>query len=124
MIETEVHQRLRAYLRDQGHTQWPHHLTMARLVARALRVGRSALIQTDSLAAYQGSHRLSYLIPALLWPEPAVLAVPNELLETVLQQDIPNLQQGLPIIKPVRSGDVAGLTKILEDYWSPQLKAG
>jgi len=105
VIETEVHQRLRAYLRDQGHTQWPHHLTMARLVARALRVGRSALIQTDSLAAYQGSHRLSYLIPALLWPEPAVLAVPNELLETVLQQDIPNLQQGLPIIKPVRSGD-------------------
>jgi ATP-dependent DNA helicase DinG len=78
---------------------------MARLVARALRVGRSALIQTDSLAAYQGSHRLSYLIPALLWPEPAILALPDELLETVLQQDIPNLQQGLPIVKPVRSGN-------------------
>ncbi|MEM6450550.1 MAG: ATP-dependent DNA helicase [Cyanobacteria bacterium P01_D01_bin.105] len=104
MIETEVHQRLRAYLRAQGHTQWPHHLTMARLVARALRVDRSALIQIDSLAAYQGSHRLSYLIPALLWPEPAVLALPSELLQTVLQQDIPNLQQGLPMIKPVRTG--------------------
>jgi ATP-dependent DNA helicase DinG len=78
---------------------------MARLVARALRVGRSALIQTDSLAAYQGSHRLSYLIPALLWPEPAILALPDQLLETVLQQDIPNLQQGLPIVKPVQSGD-------------------
>ncbi|MEO0888558.1 MAG: ATP-dependent DNA helicase, partial [Cyanobacteria bacterium J06648_10] len=63
MIETEVHQRLRSYLREQGHIQWPHHLTMARLVARALRVGRSALIQTDSLAAYQGTYRLSYLIP-------------------------------------------------------------
>ena len=105
VIETEVHQRLRAYLRSQGHTQWPHHLTMARLVARALRVGRSALIQTDSLAAYKGTHRLSYLIPALLWPEPAVLALPEALLETVLQQDIPNLQQSLPIIKPVRMGD-------------------
>ncbi|MGD1896914.1 MAG: helicase C-terminal domain-containing protein [Phormidesmis sp.] len=105
MIETEVHQRLRAYLREQGHTQWPHHLTMARLVARALRVGRSALIQTDSLAAYQGTYRLSYLIPALLWPEPAILALPDGVLETVLQQDIPNLQQNLPVIKPVQTGD-------------------
>jgi ATP-dependent DNA helicase DinG len=105
VIETEVHQRLRAYLREQGHTQWPHHLTMARLVARALRVGRSALLQIDSLAAYQGSHRLSYLIPALLWPEPAILALPEPLLDSVLQQDIPSLQQGLPVIKPVQSGD-------------------
>ncbi len=105
MIETEVHQRLRAYLREQGHTQWPHHLTMARLVARALRVGRSALIQTDSLAAYQGSYRLSYLIPALLWPEPAVLALPDDLIETVLHKDIPNLQQRLPVIKAVQTGD-------------------
>ncbi|MEL6552464.1 MAG: helicase C-terminal domain-containing protein [Cyanobacteria bacterium J06621_11] len=78
---------------------------MARLVARALRVGRSALIQTDSLAAYQGSYRLSYLIPALLWPEPAILALPEHLIETVLQQDIPNLQQNLPVIKSVRAGD-------------------
>ena len=105
MIETEVHQRLRAYLQEQGQIQWPHHLTMARLVARALRVGRSALIQIDSLAAYQGSHRLSYLIPALLWPEPAILALPDELIDTVLHQDIPNLQQGLPVVKSVRSGD-------------------
>lgn len=105
VIETEVHQRLRAYLREQGHTQWPHHLTMARLVARALRVGRSALMQTDSLAAYQGNHRLSYLIPALLWPEPAILALPENLIDTVLRQDIPNLQHGLPIIKPVLAGD-------------------
>lgn len=105
VIETEVHQRLRAYLREQGHTQWPHHLTMARLVARALRVGKSALMQTDSLAAYQGNHRLSYLIPALLWPEPAILALPENLIDTVLHQDIPNLQRGLPIIKPVLAGD-------------------
>ncbi len=105
MIETEVHQRLRAYLREQGHTHWPHHLTMARLVARALRVGRSALIQTDSLAAYQGSYRLSYLIPALLWPEPAILVLPEDLIETVLHTDIPNLQQRLPVIKPVQAGD-------------------
>ena len=105
VIETEVHQRLRAYLREQGHAHWPHYLTMARLVARALRVGRSALMQTDSLAAYQGSYRLSYLIPALLWPEPAVLALPEHLLNQVIHQDIPNLQQRLPVIKPVQVGD-------------------
>ncbi len=78
---------------------------MARLVARALRIGRSALMQPDSLAAYQGSYRLSYLIPALLWPEPAVLALPEDILKSVLQQDIPNLQQGLPVVKPVQTGD-------------------
>jgi ATP-dependent DNA helicase DinG len=78
---------------------------MARLVARALRVGRSALMQIDSLAAYQGSHRLSYLIPALLWPEPAILALPEKMLERVLRQDIPNLQQGLPVVKSVQAGN-------------------
>ena len=68
-------------------------------------MGRSALLQIDSLAAYRGSHRLSYLMPALLWPEPAVLALPSKILETVLLQDIPNLQQGLPVIKSVQMGD-------------------
>ena len=105
MIETEVHQRLRAYMREQGHEHWPHHLTMARLVARALRVGRSALMQMDSLAAYQGTYRLSYLIPALLWPEPAILALPDDLVEQVVHQDIPDLQQRLPVIKPVQMSD-------------------
>lgn len=62
-------------------------------------------MQPDSLAAYQGSYRLSYLIPALLWPEPAILALPEHMLKPVLQQDIPNLQQGLPVIKSVQTGD-------------------
>ena len=78
---------------------------MARLVARALRVGRSALMQTDSLAAYQGKHRLSYLMPALLWPGPAVLALSEETLALVLQQDIPALQAQLPVIKSVQTGN-------------------
>lgn len=78
---------------------------MARLVARALRVGRSALMQVDSLSAYQGTYRLSYLIPALLWPEPAILALPEHLLEAVVRQSIPDLQQRLPVIKPVQLGD-------------------
>lgn len=46
MIEAEVHLSLHNFLRSQvGFPTWPHHLTMARLVARAFRLGRSALIQ-------------------------------------------------------------------------------
>lgn len=105
MIEAEVHQRLRAFLREQGETQWPHHLTMARLVARALRLGRSALLQTGSTSAYQGTHRLSYLMPALIWPEPAVLVIPKPIQQQIVQVDIPYLAQNLPMMKPVHLGD-------------------
>jgi ATP-dependent DNA helicase DinG len=104
VIEVEVHQRLRALLREQGYTQWPHHLTMARLVARALRLGRSSLIQTGASATYQGVHRLSYLIPALLWPEPAVLAVP-ERFHSALKADIADLVQNLPALKSIHEGN-------------------
>ena len=48
MIEAEVHSSLRAFLKAHNNTDWPHHLTMARLIARALRLGRPALIQTGS----------------------------------------------------------------------------
>jgi ATP-dependent DNA helicase DinG len=104
VIEVEVHQRLRALLREQGYTQWPHHLTMARLVARALRLGRSSLIQTGAAAAYQGVHRLSYLIPTLLWPESAVLVVP-ERFHSTLKADLADLLQNLPALKSIHEGD-------------------
>ena len=105
MIEAEVHQRLRAFLREQGEPYWPHHLTMARLVARALRLGRSALIQTGGTAAYHGRHRLSYLMPALLWPGPVILVLPDNLQQRVLNIEVPRLHQWMPIIKPIQSGD-------------------
>ncbi|MEA5462141.1 ATP-dependent DNA helicase [Leptothoe sp. PORK10 BA2] len=105
MIEAEVHQLLREFLRQQGHSQWPHHLTMARLVARALRLGRSALLQTGSTAAYRGRYRLSYLMPALVWPGPIVLVVPNAIHQQLVQDDIPTLLQTLPTIKSIQIGD-------------------
>ncbi|MEO0542121.1 MAG: ATP-dependent DNA helicase, partial [Cyanobacteria bacterium P01_A01_bin.105] len=105
MIEAEVHQRLRALLREQGEPQWPHHLTLARLVARALRLGRSALMQTGGASAYRGDYRLSYLMSVLIWPEPAVLVLPQALHGRVLQTEIPNLLQRLPMVKPVQVGD-------------------
>ncbi|MEM8614057.1 MAG: ATP-dependent DNA helicase, partial [Cyanobacteria bacterium P01_H01_bin.105] len=105
VIEAEVHQLLRNFLRQQGHTQWPHHLTMARLVARALRLGRSALLQTGSTAAYRGHYRLSYLMPALVWPGPIVLVVPDSIHQKLVQDDIPTLLQTLPTVKSIQIGD-------------------
>ncbi|MEM6251913.1 MAG: ATP-dependent DNA helicase [Cyanobacteria bacterium P01_D01_bin.156] len=105
MIEAEVHQLLRQFLRQQGHNQWPHHLTMARLVARALRLGRSALLQTGSTAAYRGRYRLSYLLPALVWPGPIVLVVPQAIHQQLIQDEIPTLLQTIPTIKSIQVGD-------------------
>ncbi|MDJ0701642.1 MAG: ATP-dependent DNA helicase [Leptolyngbyaceae cyanobacterium MO_188.B28] len=105
MIEAEVHQRLRAFLREQGEPYWPHHLTMARLVARALRLGRSALIQAGSSSAYHGRYRLSYLMPVLLWPDPVILVLPEAVRQRILMVEIPRLRQWMPILKPVHVSD-------------------
>ncbi len=105
MIEVEVHQRLRAFLREQGKPYWSHHLTMARLVARALRLGRSALLQTDALSRYQGRYRLSYLVPVLLWPDAVVLVAPEEVQQRLLMVEIPQLGQWVEAGKPIRTGD-------------------
>ncbi|MEO0012413.1 MAG: hypothetical protein RLZZ535_802, partial [Cyanobacteriota bacterium] len=48
MIEADVHSSLRDFLRQHGNRNFPHHLTMARLISRALRLGRPALMQTGS----------------------------------------------------------------------------
>ena len=94
-LEATVHSFLRDVLRAQRAQRdrecWPHHLTMARLVARALRVGRTALVQTGSARNYTWS----YLAPALIWPQPVVLVAPRVLQQRLLQVEIPHLQQWL-----------------------------
>lgn len=105
MIEVEVHQQLRAYLREQGKPYWSHHLTMARLVARALRLGRSALMQTDALSRYQGRYRLSYLVPVLMWQEPVILVASEAIQQRLLKVEIPQLRQCVQTSKAIRTGD-------------------
>lgn len=105
MIEVEVHQQLRAFLRQQGEPYWHHHLTMARLVARGLRLGRSALIQAGAPSGYHGRYRLSYLMPALLWPEATILIVPEAVQQRLLLVEIPRLKQWIPTPKAIRTGD-------------------
>ncbi|MBD2104987.1 ATP-dependent DNA helicase [Leptolyngbya sp. FACHB-261] len=99
MIEAEVHQQLRAFLREQGVPTWPHHLTMARLVARAFRLGRSALMQVGGSERY----RLSYLVPALMWPGPVIIVAAEATQQRLLQIEIPRLQQIMSLNKPIRT---------------------
>jgi len=105
VIEVEVHQQLRAFLRQQGESDWPHHLTMGRLVARALRLGRSALIQTSAFSGYHERYRLSYLVPVLMWPEPVILVVPESVQQRLLMVEIPQLRQWIQSTKPIQTGD-------------------
>jgi ATP-dependent DNA helicase DinG len=102
VIEAEVHAQLRAFLRQQGEPYWAHHLTMGRLVARALRIGRSALIQTGT---HQGHYRLSYLVPMLMWDGPAVLVVPIAKHQWLLQVELPRLRQWIKTEKPIVVAD-------------------
>ncbi|MEM9219743.1 MAG: helicase C-terminal domain-containing protein [Cyanobacteria bacterium P01_F01_bin.150] len=101
MIEVEVHQQLRAFLREQGESFWPHHLTMARLVARALRINRSALIQSGISSGEYAHYRLSYLMPALLWPDAVMLVAPQSIRNRLVMVDIPRLQQWMNTSKPI-----------------------
>jgi ATP-dependent DNA helicase DinG len=123
VLEAKVHEQLRAFLRHHGGTDWPHHLTMARLAARALRLGRSSLMQVGTAALYQGHYRLSYLMSLLLWPEPAILILPDTIRQSVLLGDIPRLQEWMLSDKPIHSGeewpgdDFQGLLITTPDAW-------
>ncbi len=121
LLEAEVHISLREFLRDQGEPLWDHHLTMARLVSRALRLNRSALIQTGSTFSRYG---LSYLMPCLLSDRPILLVVPLNLQKQLIEQDIPYLQRWLntnkTIItqgKKVNFDEFKGLSIVSPDVW-------
>ncbi len=101
MLEVDVHKQLHAFLQDQGEARWPHHLSVARLVARALRLQRSALIQVSAAAKYRGQYRCSYLLPLLLWPDPIILVTSPAVQQHLLQIDIPKLSDWLGFQKPV-----------------------
>ncbi|MGB0561611.1 MAG: helicase C-terminal domain-containing protein [Spirulinaceae cyanobacterium] len=95
-----------AFLRNQPPSQsqsaWPHHLTLARLVARALRLPRSAVIQT---AAMPQTYSLGYITALLLWPHDVVVVLPEAQQERFLA-DVQSLQGHLKTAKRVqRIGD-------------------
>lgn len=111
VIEAEVHGALRAFLRESKPDsapladRWPHHLTMGRLVARALRLGRDALIQTGVFPGSQGRYRLSYLMPLMLGSETAVVVGSEAVRRQLRDRDIPELQAWLGSDVVVRERD-------------------
>ena len=126
MIEVEVHSVLRDLLRLARSNSaslppglvpnWPHHLTMARLVARGLRLGRPALIQTGvPTGATQGRYRLSYLIPALLWKETVTIVAPKIVQQRLLEVEIPHLKQWLEVDRAIQIADGENRHPILDD---------
>lgn len=101
-IEADVHSSLRDFLRQHGNRNFPHHLTMARLIARALRLERPALMQTGSSV---GKYCLSYLMPILLGDWSVIVVAPIATQQYLLKTEIPKLQTWLGVTKKVRIGD-------------------
>lgn len=105
MIEAEVHGALRAFLRESPDDRWPHHLTMGRLVARALRLGRGALIQTGVFPGSVERYAPSYLMPALMGAQTAIAVAPDAIRRRLRSRDIPQLKAWLGSDTPVRESD-------------------
>jgi ATP-dependent DNA helicase DinG len=102
LLEAEVHSSLLRFLRSQSFSPWPHHLTMARMVARTLRLQKSAIIQTSSANV---RYSFSYLTPALITPQPVILVAPEAEQVRLVEHDIPTLQRSLGTAKVIISGD-------------------
>jgi ATP-dependent DNA helicase DinG len=96
---------------------------MARLVARALRLGRSALIQTGAVSSEQGRHRLSYLLPILMWPGPVLIVATETVQQRLLRVEIPRLMQWIEHPKPIQISDrwlgsgFAGILLTTPEVW-------
>ncbi|HEY9703370.1 MAG TPA: ATP-dependent DNA helicase, partial [Allocoleopsis sp.] len=103
IIEAQAHLSLKEFLKQNSNiSTWQHHLTMTRLVARALRLGRSSLIQTGvPLGDVNIPYRLSYLTPALLWDEPVILVGDDSIQNHLFYEKITDLQQSLKTKKIV-----------------------
>jgi ATP-dependent DNA helicase DinG len=98
----KVHEVLKTFLRHRSNSDWPHHLTMARLVARALQLGRSTLIQTGS---DRDRYALSYLTSVLLCPHRVILVAPENVQRYLLNDIIPPLQEWLESRKEIVVSD-------------------
>ncbi|OCR01976.1 helicase [Oscillatoriales cyanobacterium USR001] len=129
MNEVEVHNSLLCFLRSHSLSPWPHHLTMGRLVARALRLERSALIQTGFFPSDRDrGYRVSYLMPLLMWPKPAILVTSASVQKYLLEVEIPRLQEWLETQKPIHiypcAVDFEGLLFVESQFWLKERLSG
>ncbi|AZB73507.1 helicase C-terminal domain-containing protein [Synechococcus elongatus] len=105
MFEVEVHQLLRRWLREQTpENAWPHHLSVARLAARSLRLQQPTLLQLPA----SGGDRLylrGLLLPLLLWQGPVVILADSLLGDRLLHRELPLLQHHFDLQKPLLTAD-------------------
>ncbi|MGK7889130.1 MAG: ATP-dependent DNA helicase, partial [Leptolyngbyaceae cyanobacterium] len=66
-----------------------------------MRIDRSALIQSGVSAGHYAYYRLSYLMPALLWPGAVIIVAPEMIRNRLVMVDIPRLQQWMTTNKPI-----------------------
>jgi ATP-dependent DNA helicase DinG len=126
MLEVQVHDRLRQLLRDHSRdwagdrsiNVWPHQLTMARLVARSLRLQQPAVIQTG-LPPTSPHYAIGYLVPALLWSGSVAIVAAAGVRQRLLTNDLPHLQRQLGTTKTIHQHITPdpGLLIISPDQW-------
>ena len=90
MLEALAHQQLKALLRLEGETRWPHHLTLSRLAARSLRRADQTLVRL--VPGSDPSWLLALLVPIALTDTGLALVVSEGLRQRLLQVELPRLQ--------------------------------
>jgi ATP-dependent DNA helicase DinG len=96
---------------------------MARLVARALRLQRSALIQTG-FPPVASPYAVSYLAPALLWPGTVAIVAEVAVQQRLVASDLPQLQAQLGTSKAICSQSTGdGLLLLAPEQWLAQAPA-
>ena len=103
MLEAQAHQQLKTLLRREE-SDWPHHLTLSRLVGRSLRRRDSTLLRLSS-----GTDQrwwLGLLVPLCLSSHNAVLVIDRQQRRRLLEIELPRLRnQGFRL--PCWEGDDA-----------------
>ncbi len=89
MLEAIAHQQLKNLL-QKVRTDWPHHLTLSRLVARSLRRKDSTFIQLEDCT--QDEWWLGLMVPLCLESRGTVLVLQDDLKSRLLKIELPRLQ--------------------------------
>ena len=90
MLEAQAHQHLKALLRQEGETRWPHHLTLSRLVARSLRRADQTVVRLAP--GSDPSWLLGLLVPLALHEGPVALLLSPALRHRLLKVELPRLE--------------------------------
>ena len=89
MLEAQAHSHLKTLLR-QDESNWPHHLTLSRLVGRSLRRGDQTLLRLPPSPGERWW--LGLLMPLCLQPSSAVLVLTEAQKRRLLQVERPRMQ--------------------------------